>query len=201
MKNILIRDAVAGDAQALAEVCIMAAHGVMELFYEGLVPGKSVADCVIERRILVLESFASVNRWRVAVDGAGAFLGALNSLPHHVLMNAPDDPLLDEARLRPIAGLLELEAAAPESYYVNIIAVFPQNRRSGAGFALMQEAERLARLENFRTMSLCTFDAADGPLAFYRRLGFEVRDMRPIEPHPAIAVVGNFVLMARELQG
>jgi ribosomal protein S18 acetylase RimI-like enzyme len=200
MNHILIREAVADDAPALAEVCIMAAHGVMELFYEGLVPGKSVADCVIERRILVPESFASINRWRVAVDGAGAFLGALNCLPHQALMDAPDDPLLDEARMRPIAGLLELEAAAPESYYVNIIAVYPQYRGSGAGFALMREAERLARLENFRTMSLCTFDAADGPLAFYRRLGFEVRDMRPIEPHPAIAVVGNFVLMARELQ-
>ena len=42
MKDILIRDAVEGDARALAEVCIMAGHGVMELFYEGLVPGKSV---------------------------------------------------------------------------------------------------------------------------------------------------------------
>lgn len=179
----------------------MAAHGVMELFYEGLVPGKPVADCVIERRILVPDSFASVPRWRVAVDESGVFLGALNSLPHQALMDAPDDPLLDEARMRPIAGLLELEASATESYYVNIIAVYPQYRGSGAGFALLQEAERLARLENFRTISLCTFDAADGPLTFYQRLGFEVRDMRPIEPHPAIEVVGNFVLMARELQG
>ena len=201
MKDIVIRDAVADDAPALAEVCVMAAHGVMELFYEGLVPGKSVTDCVIERRILVPESFASVSRWRVAVDGAGTFLGALNSLPHQALMDAPDDPLLDETRLRPIAGLLDLEAAAPESYYVNIIAVYPQFRGWGAGLALMREAERLARLENFRTMSLCTFDAADGPLAFYRRLGFDVQATRPIEPHPAIAVVGNFVLMARELQG
>ena len=199
MNHILIREAVADDAPALAEVCIMAAHGVMELFYEGLVPGKSVADCVIERRIFAPGGFAAVPRWRVAVDGAGVFLGALNSLPHQALMNAPDDPLLDETKLQPIAGLLDLEASATGSYYVNITAVYPQYRRSGAGFALMREAERLARLENFRTISLCTFDAVDGPLAFYRRLGFEVRDMRPVEPHPAIAVVGNFVLMVREL--
>ena len=199
MTEVLIRDAFPEDARALADVCIMAGHGVMELFYEGLVPGKSVADCVIERRIFVPGSFAAVNRWRVAIDGSGTFLGALNSLPHQALMDAPDDPLLDETKLQPIAGLLDLEASATESYYVNIIAVYPQYRRSGAGFALMREAERLARLENFRTMSLCTFDAADGPLAYYRRLGFEVRDMRPIEPHPAIAVVGNFVLMVRVL--
>jgi hypothetical protein len=123
-----------------------------------------VADCVIERRILVPESFASVPRWRVAIDGAGTFLGALNSLPHHVLMNAPDDPLLDEARLRPIAGLLELEAAAPESYYVNIIAF-----RNPQGRGLPHAGgKRLARLEGFA--DICTFDADDGRRAFYRRL-------------------------------
>src|SRR6185436_406292 len=105
----------------LAEVCIMAAHGVMELFYGGLVPGKPVAECVIERRIFAPGGFSSIPRWRVAVDESGTFLGALNCLPHQSLMEAPDDPLLDEARLRPIVGLLELEAAAPESYYVNII--------------------------------------------------------------------------------
>ena len=65
MKDILIREAEAGDARALAEVCIMAGHGVMELFYEGLVPGKSVIDCVIARRILDRDSFATFRRWRV----------------------------------------------------------------------------------------------------------------------------------------
>ena len=104
MKDILIRDAAEGDARALAGVCIMAGHGVMELFYEGLVPGKSVIDCVMVRRILDRDSFATFRRWRVATDASGDFLGALNSLPHKVLMNAPDDPLLDEARLRPIAA-------------------------------------------------------------------------------------------------
>ena len=201
MENILIRDAVAEDAPALAEVCIMAAHGVMELLYEGLVPGKSVAECVIERRIFAPGGFASIPRWRVAVDGAGTFLGALNSLPHHALMDSPDDPLLDDARFRPIAGLLELEAAAPASYYVNIIAVFPHCRRRGAGFALMQEAERLARLQNFRTMSLCTFGSDPGLQSFYRRQGFELRATCPIEPHPAIGMAGTFALMVRELQG
>ena len=127
----------------------MAGHGVMELFYEGLVPGKSVIDCVMARRILDRDSFATFKRWRVATDASGQFLGALNSLPHKALMNAPDDPLLDEARLRPIAALLELEEIAVDSYYVNIIAVYPQHRRSGAGAALMRDAERLARLQEF----------------------------------------------------
>jgi hypothetical protein len=51
LKDILIRDAVESDARALAEVCVMAGHGVMELFYEGLIPGKSVIDCVMTREL------------------------------------------------------------------------------------------------------------------------------------------------------
>ncbi len=179
----------------------MAGHGVMELFYEGLIPGKSVIDCVMARRILDRDSFATIKRWRVATDGAGNFLGALNSLPHKAMMDAPDDPLLDEAKMRPIAGLLELEAAAPPSYYVNIIATYPQHRGSGTGYALMLEAERLARVEGFERLCLCTFDTNDGPLQFYRRLGFKQRDVRPIGTHPAIQASGNFVLMVRELKG
>ena len=51
--------------------------------------------------------------------------------------------------LRPIAALLELEEIPVDSYYVNIIAVYPQHRRSGAGAALMRDAERLARVQKF----------------------------------------------------
>jgi ribosomal protein S18 acetylase RimI-like enzyme len=200
LTDILIRDAEAGDARALAEVCIMAGRGVMELFYEGLVPGKSVMDCVIARRILDRDSFATFRRWRIATDASGHFLGALNSLPHKALMNSPDDPLLDEARLRPIAGLLELEESAGDSYYVNIIAVYPQHRRSGAGAALMRDAEQLARALKFSRMSLCTFEDDPGLMGFYRRQGYETQARRAIEPHPAMPMSGHFVLMTRELQ-
>ena len=74
-------------------------------------------------------------------------------------------------------------------------------RRKGAGFALMQEAERLARLENFRTMSLCTSGSDPALQSFYRRQGFEIRATRPFEFHPAIGMAGTFALMVRELQG
>jgi ribosomal protein S18 acetylase RimI-like enzyme len=200
VKNILIRDAAEGDARALAEVCIMAGHGVMELFYEGLVPGKSVIDCVIARRILDRDSFATFRRWRVAMDASGNFLGALNSLPHKALMDAPDDPLLDKVKMRPIAALLELEEIPVGSYYVNIIAVYPQHRRSGAGAALMRDAEKLARLQKFSRMSLCTFEDDPGLMGFYRGQGFEPQARRAIVPHPAIGKSGHFVLMTRELQ-
>ncbi len=179
----------------------MAGHGVMELFYEGLVPGKSVIDCVIARRILDRDSFATFKRWRVATDASGQFLGALNSLPHQVLMDAPNDPLMDDARLRPIAALLELEEIPVDSYYVNIIAVYPQHRRSGAGAALMRDAEHLARVQKFSRMSLCTFEDDPSLMGFYQGQGFETQARRAIEPHPAMALTGHFVLMVRERHG
>ena len=201
MGEILIREALAEDALALAEVAIMAGHGVMELLYEGLLPGKSLAETIIDRRIAAPASFSALGRWRVATDAAGGILGALNSFPSAVLLDAPPDPLLDEARLAPLAALSELEAACRDSYSVNIIAVFPRHRGSGAGAALMREAERLARAEGFRRMSLCTFESDPALLGFYRRHGFEVQATCPIGEHPAFTASGNFALMTRELEG
>jgi ribosomal protein S18 acetylase RimI-like enzyme len=197
MGYLKIRNAEKTDAQALAQIADMAGHGLMQLLYEGLLPGKSVIDTIIERRIFAPRSFSTLARWRVATDVSGNILGGLNSYPHDVMMAAPPDPLLDESRLKPIAALSEMEASAVNSYYLNIIAVFPEYRGSGGGFALMQEAERLAREENLRRISLCTFENDPSLLRFYRRQGFEVRATCPIGQHPAFQMDGN--LMMREL--
>ena len=199
MGYVTIRSAEESDAQALAQIAIMAGHGLMELLYEGLLPGKSLMDTIIERRIFAPRSFSTLARWRVATDASGDILGGLNSYSHDVMMAAPPDPLLDESRLKPIAALSEMEARAVDSYYINMIAVFPEYRGSGGGFALMQEAERLARKENLRRISLCTFENDPSLLRYYRRQGFEVHATCPIGQHPAFQTDGNFVLMMREL--
>lgn len=92
-----------------------------------------------------------------------------------------------------------MEATAVDSYYINIIAVFPEYRGSGAGFALMQEAERLARQENLRRLTLSAFKNDPNLLRLYRRQGFEARATCPIGQHSAFQADGNFVLMMREL--
>jgi ribosomal protein S18 acetylase RimI-like enzyme len=171
----------------------------MQLLYEGLLPGKSLIDTIIERRIFAPRSFSALAHWRVATDGSGSILGGLNSFSHDVMMTAPPDLLLDESRLSPIAALSEMEATAVDSYYINIIAVFPEYRGSGAGFALMQEAERLVRKENLRHLTLSTFENDPSLLRFYRRQGFEVHATCLIGEHPAFQTDGNFVLMMREL--
>jgi len=194
-----VRSAEKSDAQALAQIAVMAGHGLMQLLYEGLLPGKSLIDTIIERRIFATQSFSNLVHWRVAMDASGRILGGLNSFSHDVMMTAPPDPLLDESRLGPISGLSEMEATAVDSYYINIIAVFPEYRGSGGGFALMQEAARLAGKANLRRMSLSTFENDPNLLRYYRRQGFEERATCPIGQHPAFEFDGNFVLMIREL--
>ncbi|HKP26543.1 MAG TPA: GNAT family N-acetyltransferase [Dongiaceae bacterium] len=198
---MIIRDAVAADASILAEVAIMAGHGIMTMFYGDLVPGKTVAQTFVDRRILNPKSHSALHHWRVAEDEDRKVLGAINCLPQSALMAAEPDPLLVGDRVLPVAELSELEELAVDSYYINLIAVFPQHRRSGAGRALVAEAERLARQERMTKLSLCTYEADASVMSFYESLGFRVRERRSIRANPFFPSSGNFVLLTRELSG
>ena len=198
MAYITMRSAGEGDAAALAELAIIAAHGILTLMYGSLVPGKSVADIFIERRILNPKDVSALKHWRIAEDEDHRMLGALNSFPFNVDAYERLDPEIGGDRLVPLAGLAELEALATDMYFVNMVAVFPDRRRSGAGRALMAEADRLARASGFSSVGLCTFDADAALAAFYGKLGYVVRERRPLPPHPAIEYSGNWVLMVRE---
>lgn len=199
MPHIAMRDAGESDAAALAEIAVIAAHGILTLMYGSLVPGKSVAETFVERRILNPKDVSALRHWRIAEDAAHRILGGLNSFPFNVDAYEGIDPEIGADRLAPLAGLAELEALATDMYFVNMIAVFPEHRRSGAGQALMAEAHRLARESGFTQVGLCTFEADAALAAFYGKLGYVVRERRPIRPHPAIEYSGNWVLMVHEL--
>ncbi len=200
-RQIRIRDAVPGDALTLAQLTIMAGHGLHEIFYGGLVAGKSTAEIIAERRIRNPANFSSLAWWRVAIDRQGQTLGALNSFPHEVFERSTADPLLTGKRLAVAGSITELEASATGTFYINIIAVMPESRGGGIGAALMAEGERLALHSGFRRMALSTFEADARLLEFYRRHGFEIADTRPIEPHPGLDYDGNWALMTRDLSG
>ena len=197
--SITVRAALERDASVLAELAIMAAHGVMNLLYEGLIPGQSVAEAIVERRLRNPASFCAIRYWRVAQDAHGTVLGGLNNLPNVELAKSVSDPAIGPDRLEPLTKLFELDPFLVDTYYVNMIAVLPQHRHSGAGRALMLEAESLARQSGLRAIGLTTFEADAGLIAFYSKLGFTIRERRPIPPHPLLEFSGNWVLMIRDL--
>lgn len=198
-KQILIRDATPADALALAELTIMAGHGLHEVFYAGLIPGNSTAEIIADRRILRSGNFSSHALWRVAASAQGEILGALNSFPQEIFGQSLADPLLTPTRTKIADAITELEMSATGTYYINILAVFPECRGSGVGEALMAEADRLARRDEFNRLTLCTFEADNRTVAFYQRQGFKIIDTRPIVPHPGLEHSGNWALMARDL--
>jgi|GEM_PF-328921 len=199
LHNAVIRDGRPEDAMMLASFAMAAGHGLLEIFYGGLIPGRSTQQAVAERRILRPGAFAEFHRWRVLEDGAGTVLGGLNAFPHDVFNTAAPDELLTAERLDSVASLSALEASADGTFYVNMIAVAPEARGKGAGASLMAEAERLARAAGFGVLTLSTFEADAGLIRFYQRNGFEVIGTAPIAPHPLLEYGGNWALLAKTL--
>ena len=76
--------------------------------------------------------------------------------------------------------LQQLEDLAPGTWYVNVLATYPEHRGKGYGAALMGVAERLARATDARGMSLIVADANVGARRLYKRLGYEERASRPM---------------------
>ena len=61
--------------------------------------------------------------------------------------------------------------------WINYLAVSPQHRRQGIGTALMQEAERILRLEGCPKINLQVRSANRDVIEFYRKIGFAVDDV------------------------
>lgn len=198
--SIAIRPATAADAPALAEYARLAGHGLMELYYHGLIPGQTVNQSIAARRIGNGESFNHWSRWSVATGSGAEALGGLNCFAHSVFHDSPPDPLLSGWQMDLTAGLWDMEMAlAKGTFYLNMIAVNPEARGRGLGNILMAECLNRARAEGFSRVTLCTYEEDAGLMAFYRRHGFTVIGRTPIPSHPMLEYGGEWVLMARAL--
>jgi GNAT superfamily N-acetyltransferase len=198
-RGLTIRDAGAGDAAELAAFAVMAGHGIMELYYEGLVPGRSVIESIIDRRINLEGGFNHWCRWKVVCNVNGRVLGGMNCFPHAMFDKSPSDPLLAGPRLAPTQNLWDLEQHALGSFCLNMIAVHSEARGSGVGNLLMAECLQLAEESGLPRVTLSTFEEDRGLMAFYGRHGFEVLARAPIPADCGIAYTGNWVLLAREV--
>lgn len=94
--------------------------------------------------------------------------------------------------------LMELEAAAPGTWYLNVLAVFSHWRGRGVGGLLMARASELATETAAQGLSLIAANDNENALRFYRRHGFSVRAERPIVPYPGGPADGNWLLMVKE---
>lgn len=171
------RLAVAADGPALAQFVFMASEGLSLVVWTALAREEGVAADRLEARAWEIgaeRQAARAESGGVVVIDEGA--GAIAGLTGYVVGSEPEPLDAVTPLFRP---LVELENLALDSWYVNVLAVAPDQRRRGWGARLIGLAERAAAVEGLGRLSLIVSDDHVAARRLYERLGFEETATRP----------------------
>ncbi|MDQ2066593.1 GNAT family N-acetyltransferase [Xinfangfangia sp. CPCC 101601] len=161
-----IRKAKASDAADLVRFINMAADDLPLHFWRKSVGPEGDAWAFgQERAAREAGNFSFNNAWLAEVDGkvGACLLGyAAEEEPGPI---DPDTPAI-------FVPLLELEALAPGSWYLNVLATYEAARGKGLGSALLQKAEEVAGEAGHKIISLIAADTHQDALRLYRAKGY-----------------------------
>jgi len=167
-----LRPAVIGDADVLAELVNYAGEGLPVYLWTTLAAaGEDAWD--VGRRRAAREDGSFSYRNAVIIEHEGQCAGALigYEIPDAPEPIPPDLPAM-------FVPLQELENLAPATWYVNVLAVCPQFRKSGFGTELLGVAQRTAEALGKRGLSVIVSDANTGARRLYERCGYAERAER-----------------------
>jgi len=185
------RRATIDDAADMAELVNIAGHGLpLYLWGKTARPDQSAWDVGRERARNGTGGFAFRNTMVREVDGnvAACLIGyALAAKPEPIDDDVP--PML--------MPLLELENEVPGTWYINVLATYPEYRGQGLGSELLGVATKMAAGESCSGLSLITSDSNVGARRLYERHGFAERATRPIDKEDWQHSGENWVLMLR----
>ncbi len=167
--------AVPTDATELAELVNMAGEGMPVYLWGRMAePGEDVWEVGRRRAMRDEGSFS----WRNAVvrEEDGKAVAALIGYP------LADEPAaVDYDEMPPMfVPLQELEDLAPGTWYVNVLASYPEFRGKGFGSDLLAIAEDLARETGRHGLSIIVSDGNPGAVRLYERTGYERVTTRPM---------------------
>lgn len=169
-----IREAKATDAGHLVRFINMAADDLPLHFWRKSVgEGGDPWAYGQERAARETGNFSYRNAWLAEVDGevAACLLGyPAEEEPGPI---DPDTPAI-------FVPLLELEALAPGSWYLNVLATYEPFRGKGLGSALLAHAEAVARRAGHKTISLIAEDTHLDALRLYTGKGYREVARRPV---------------------
>ena len=188
MTDLALRPATPEDADLLARVVDMAGEGLARVIWAEM-GGPDVDAWEIGRQRVRRDTGSFSWRNACVAERDGRALGAIVTY----IIEADPEPLGSDlpAMFRP---LLELEALAPATRYINAVAVLPEARRQGVAQALMQTA---LRAPGPAGLSLITTDTNAAARALYDALGFAETARRPIVPGRWRTPARDWVLMTR----
>jgi ribosomal protein S18 acetylase RimI-like enzyme len=163
---MVIREAKAQDAAHLVRFINMAADDLPLHFWKRAVgPGGDPWAYGQERAARATGNFSYRNAWLAEVEGVVA--ACLLGYP------AEDEPgPIDPETPDVLVPLLELEALAPGSWYLNVLATYEAFRGEGLGSALLSHAEKVALKQGRSTVSLIAEDTHRDALRLYEAKGY-----------------------------
>jgi ribosomal protein S18 acetylase RimI-like enzyme len=171
---MVIREARATDAEHLVRFINMAADDLPLHFWRRSVgPDGDPWAYGRDRAARDTGNFSFRNAWLAEQDGevAACLLGyAAETEPAPIDPNTP--PIF--------VPLLELEALAPGSWYLNVLATYAPFRGRGLGSALLAKAEAVAREAGHETISLIAEDTHLDALRLYQAKGYQEVARRPV---------------------
>jgi ribosomal protein S18 acetylase RimI-like enzyme len=193
-RDILLRPAAKSDAASLAVLVDIAGHGLPAFVWERMkAPGQSLIEYGRARARRDSGAFSYQNA--TIAESEGEIAGCL--VDYRL-----DDPYnignLDTV-LEPLRPLVNLEAKAPGSWYVNVLATFPEFRGRGIGTTLLAAAEERARTCHATMVSIIVAAENSDAARLYRRLGYRERARAPLVQFPGSVHRGDWLLMAKVL--
>lgn len=191
----LLRPATKADASALAVLVDIAGEGMPAYMWSTLAaPGQSVLELGRERAQRDSGGFS----WRNAVvaeiggEVAACLVGYRLDDPYDLgaLAGTPEI----------VQPLVKLEAKSPGSWYVNVLATFPEFRRLGIGAKLLDIAESNGREASVPALSVIVGSWNEAAMRLYGRAGYAAVASEPAIPFPGSPNKGDWVLMVKSLQ-
>jgi ribosomal protein S18 acetylase RimI-like enzyme len=172
------RHARADDAAALAELVNFAGDGLPLYLWEKMAaPGESAWEVGRRRARRDEGSFSYRNAVVVETETAvqATVMGCLIGYPE------PEAPTPIDARMPAMfVPMQELENLAPASWYVNVLALYPQFRGQGWGARILGIADAIAARGGRPTLSVIVSDANTGARRLYQRCGYRETARRPM---------------------
>ena len=187
-----IRPATPDDAAALADFVHFASEGLALRVWSKLAgPGGDAWAVGRERARRETGSFSYRNAFVLEADGAAAAGLIGYPLPDQPVAIGPDLPAT-------FVPLQELENLAAGSWYVNVLAAYPEQRGHGLGTALLERARAIALKLGRPGLSIIVADANSGARRLYERCVYREVGRRPMLKEDWINAGTHWVLLTRE---
>ena len=188
------RAANLADASALAVLVDIAGEGVPNWLWHSLA-GQGHSALEVGRERARREEGGFSYRQATLAEIGNEIAGCLIAYP---LDNPYDLAGLEEMSAH-VQPLVRLEAQAPGSWYVNVLATFLEFRGQGIGARLLEIAEMKGHEAGAPAMSIIVGSWNEGATRLYQRAGYDTVATEPAILPPEFPQSGDWTLMIRPL--